>query len=356
MILDALLVFLMFADILAFILQIFELPLQVFRMIERRLAKRSTWTWRVFAQSNNLSVNTGWRGLSYSVSGRYRDADMSLKGINSNGLHTVASLEDYRIVNEAVIHQALDDLLHLMKSHSLSGQIKVEAGGRKFVYKQVGIETSTTRLQLIFGLLADLISIYPHVVKVGGEAIPSLQELADENSYWEDVAIQLLRDIAQETKRRLQNNASGLLCPHCLARFSANKVKISKGSVAIYGCRMCGQSREFWDWPGKVVAVLDDKMLSKISHKDYVLRANWLNQRSIFDFDEVEIIQATDEDVERFAVQVGNDTDDRRSSRYQQMSCVIGSTCHLSENTLRILQHMFGQVSRLKSSPSGIAA
>ena len=61
-------------------------------------------------------------------------------------------------------------------------------------------------------------------------------------------------------------------------------------------------------------------------------------------FDEVEIVQATDEDVERFAVQVGNDTDPKRKPRYQEMRCVVSPECRLSENSMRILERMFGAV------------
>jgi hypothetical protein len=71
---------------------------------------------------------------------------------------------------------------------------------------------------------------------------------------------------------------------------------------------------------------------------------NWLTHRKLFDFDEVEIAQTTDEDVERFAVQVGNDTDPKRKPRYQKMRCVVSSECQLSENTMRILERMFGTV------------
>jgi len=58
----------------------------------------------------------------------------------------------------------------------------------------------------------------------------------------------------------------------------------------------------------------------------------------------VNIIQATDEEVERFAVQVGNDIDPFRKPRYKEMPCLIDTDCDLSENTWRILQQMFGQV------------
>jgi len=55
-------------------------------------------------------------------------------------------------------------------------------------------------------------------------------------------------------------------------------------------------------------------------------------------------VQASDEEVERFAVQVGNDTDPLRRSRYKWMHCVVGPDCHLSENTLRILGSIFAEV------------
>jgi hypothetical protein len=78
--------------------------------------------------------------------------------------------------------------------------------------------------------------------------------------------------------------------------------------------------------------------------ENQTLRVNWLLRRSLFDFDRVEIIQASDEDVERFVVQVGNDTDPLRKPRYQEMTCRLGVDCHLSENTLRILEHTFREV------------
>ncbi|MEJ2556606.1 MAG: hypothetical protein P8186_10325, partial [Anaerolineae bacterium] len=60
----------------------------------------------------------------------------------------------------------------------------------------------------------------------------------------------------------------------------------------------------------------------------------------------VEIILATDEDVERFAIQVGNDTDPYRKPRYRQMPCIVKPGCELSENTWRVLDSLFGQVGR----------
>ncbi len=92
------------------------------------------------------------------------------------------------------------------------------------------------------------------------------------------------------------------------------------------------------------MAVLDSQDEAELIKEQNNLRVNWLQRRALFDFNRVEIIQATDEEVERFAVQVGNDTDEWRKPRYEQMTCVVSARCQLSENTLRILERMFGEV------------
>jgi hypothetical protein len=94
------------------------------------------------------------------------------------------------------------------------------------------------------------------------------------------------------------------------------------------------------------VAVLDASWGKVQAEEDGLLQVNWLIHRTLFDFDWIKIIQATDEDVERFAVQVGNDTDPFRKPRYHQIPCRVRSGCQLSENTMRILDRMFGQVER----------
>jgi hypothetical protein len=75
-----------------------------------------------------------------------------------------------------------------------------------------------------------------------------------------------------------------------------------------------------------------------------VLYLNWLARRNLFDFDTVTIVQASDEMVERFAVQVGNDTDPTRRPRYNHMPCRVSAKANLSENTVRILHRTFGAV------------
>ncbi len=74
------------------------------------------------------------------------------------------------------------------------------------------------------------------------------------------------------------------------------------------------------------------------------IQINWLHYQQLFDFDQVKLINATDQDVEAFAIQAGNDVDMLRKRKIARMTCMISPSCVLQENTLRILKHIFGNV------------
>ncbi len=184
------------------------------------------------------------------------------------------------------------------------------------------------------------------LIAIGGEATETLQELATDqtNPLWETV-VWLLASIERDTTNQFAWRVNHTLCPHCLVRYDARSVDVALGvSFTYYGCRVCGQSRDFLDLPRGTVAVLDNMWPDEQNKQDDLLQVNWLVRRTLFDFDWIEIINATDEDVERFAIQVGNDTDPFRRDRYSQMHCILSRNCRLSENTMRILQRMFGQM------------
>jgi hypothetical protein len=182
------------------------------------------------------------------------------------------------------------------------------------------------------------------LVMMGGEAIAALGKIVtDKDPALRPTAIWILHSIGYETTIRLAHQADNLLCHTCLTCCTPGSVEITPGdSFTYYGCRLCRQTRAFWDGAKGAVAVLDANMTDEVVQQDGLVRVNWLARRTLFDFDRVEIVQATDEDVERFAVQIGNDTDPFRKRYYQQMRCVVKAGCKLSENTLRILQHTFG--------------
>jgi len=183
---------------------------------------------------------------------------------------------------------------------------------------------------------------------LGGEVVEPLMAALDQesDSLFRETAVWVLKRVAEDTTTRLATSAPHLLCSRCLVRCHPHQVNLSwwQGAFTYYGCRACRQSRELFDWPGEIVAVLDQEMNVEQMQAEGVLRVNWLKRRSLSDFNRVEIIKSSDEQVERFAVQVGNDTDDFRSPHYKKMVCEIAPDCFLSENTLRILKRTFGEV------------
>lgn len=180
----------------------------------------------------------------------------------------------------------------------------------------------------------------------GGEAVAPLQALAlTDSSPLQQTALWLLQSIAADTTSRLAQAIDTLLCPRCLVHCQAHPIPLPwQPDLTFYGCRICRQSHFLQTRPDALVMVLDRGMTIEQVEQNGTLRVNWFQRRSLFDFNRIEIVQATDEDVERFAVQIGNDTDPARKPRYRQMTCTIGPACRLSENTVRILETMFGRV------------
>lgn len=178
----------------------------------------------------------------------------------------------------------------------------------------------------------------------GGEAVEMLETIAkDDSSEVQKITAWLIESISAETSERLAQESESWICSHCFVRCSPHRL-VWKPILTYYGCRTCKRSYELINWPKMVICIIDRDWSELYRQIDESLAVNWLEHRAVFDFDQVEIIRATDEDVERFAMNVGNDTDPHRKSKYNELPCRIAEDCHLSENTLRILQTMFGAI------------
>jgi RNase P subunit RPR2 len=317
---------------------------------EKMRSNKSSWKW--LAASTNLVFK--WEGLTNdSVSGKYRGYHLELVTISG---HTDTRLtlsvthppQPVILPDELTLGEPLTaaQIIHLLLPSGspgwLKGELEAEPGGQMFIYEQFGVETDRKYLRALFDFMCDLADNYSQVLEVEGEAVPALAEIAQDKQHsLQHIAGQLLRDIEYQTTTRLRDQAPRLFCPRCLTYCGEHQVG-PFGDITYYGCRVCGQSRQFEE--GRMIAVLDSHLPTLRAQQDGVWRVNWLARRDLFDFDEVEIVQATDEDVERFAVQVGNDTDPARQSRYKEMHCRVSPECRLSENTRRILARMFGVV------------
>jgi hypothetical protein len=243
--------------------------------------------------------------------------------------------------------ETIGRLLSSVSLSALKGDVTLQANGSQFYYEQPRIETDVAYLQLLLDTLCDLAGCYVQILDLGGEAVPKLQEFIRGTSpKLQNAAVELIRGIAQESGQQFGHRYNRLLCPRCLAHYAPYKVSLPEWQTATYyGCRQCSQSRIFWE--GQVVARLDQEMSQKWLVQEELIQVNWLAHRRLFDFDAIAIAQAGDQEVERFAIQVGNDTDEQRQPRYKQMRCVVATECGLSENTMRILQRIFGQVEQI---------
>jgi RNase P subunit RPR2 len=329
------------------------------------LSNESKWTaWQSLAASNDLDFIPGSLFGETRIVGNYRCHRLRLetlqKGQGNSRAYTRIVLfvkhspnghyptnGYFSLKHKDGLDKQAEDLLKrltLTGSGFRRGKVKTEQNGRTIYYEQSGFEDDVKYLQFVFDLLDELADVYPKLAALGGEIVPALYEIASDNNHnLQKVASQLLHEIGRETTIRLGHQAQHLFCPRCLVCCNPYKLHLHWWkSITYYGCRVCGQSRDLLE--GWVVAVLDSQMTAKLHRQDGIMRVNWLTRRSLFDFDEVEIKQASDEDVERFAVQVGNDTDPMRQPYYKEMRCLISPGCELSQNTRRILQRMFGQV------------
>lgn len=226
----------------------------------------------------------------------------------------------------------------------LKARPETQADGTELSYQQLDIETNIDYLKFLFEQLARLADNHARIVALGGAAAPALVEIMrDKDLDLTNTATQLLDGISRTTRASLRDRMDRFLCPRCLMRCGPHKVHLfALTTITYYGCRSCHQSSDFIQ--GAVVAVLDRQMSRERFREKGIIHVNWLTRRSLFDFDAVAIIRASDEEVERFAVQVGNDTDEVRTGRYPRMRCVVYEQSGLSENSLRILRRTFGEV------------
>jgi HEAT repeat protein len=151
------------------------------------------------------------------------------------------------------------------------------------------------------------------LVSIGLESVQPLIERLGDKDY-------SIRQAAREVLRKLEEG-----------RLAEAMVGALEGEQASFAVR-------------EIIALLDAEMEEEFVCNDGVAKINWLTRGALFDFDRVEIVKASDDDVERFCLQVENDKDNFRNRRYRTMICLVSPQCHLIENTMRILRTTFGEV------------
>lgn len=309
--------------------------------------------WQKFAARNQLTFNPGIMLLGGgTISGRYQGYKVDLRSVTEEQkTYTQLSVtrnhkEPIEVVNDLTAYKKEKAFITLLLPDwipHLEGNFEIRFGGSSATYKQEGFEGNLTKLETILKTNYQLVKNYPAIVALGAEAIPDLLPLT-KTSVIDKVIYSLIEDITREATHLWENKRDLLICPQCLTKCTQQIVSLSWFKKIKYpACRQCGQSRHFLEVKF-VVALLDNNQPEDIIHRGNILRINWLNKKKLFDFDGIEIAQATDKEVESLAMQVGNDMDPYRKKRYKDITCALKSSCQLSANTHRILKQTFGKV------------
>jgi len=162
---------------------------------------------------------------------------------------------------------------------------------------------------------------------------------------------------------RARSDAAGYLCTEHLTRFELRRLRKRLGlfsyqTIRYFGCRVCGGAERLWQGVNKVVCVLDSES-SEEADPPFVaangrVHALWDPTRRLFDFDVIEIHQATDNDVERFCIKVGNDEDPDYKDCSTQVKRVVGY-CRLSDYIWAMLRSQFPNAELLRMDEDWLA-
>jgi HEAT repeat protein len=149
--------------------------------------------------------------------------------------------------------------------------------------------------------------------------------------------------VMQAVQRALRPTTDSLLCRRCLVRLETQRLP-RNSAVRVLTCRTCGTADDLLTGIHEVMAVLDRGMAAEIDRQGARLHVHALRRGRPFDLDGVIVRDADDFAVERFCMQIGNDTDPQRAARYRTLPVTVAAECRLSANTLRVLDHIFGTV------------
>ena len=311
-----------------------------------RQQKKDKLSWQRIATQNGLSYKTRkyFNGGDFII-GVYRGHRLKIESKDLGQSATKISIKLNDGWHGEDTH-TVDDIADIFLSEfQFPGKIYMGRNGRFISYIQYRIETDEQRLQSIIDVCCQVLETYDQIIRLGGEVVPILQKtISFSDDKLHPVATQLLSEISTKTTTELGNRLSQLVCCQCFLKFESLNLygKSSLRTGRYIGCRGCHQSRDFFE--GAIGVVFDVANEQLQYEKNGILWVNWIHYQKVFDFDLIHIIQASDQDIERFVIQIGNDSDKHQQKKRYSQACFISPSCQLSANTMHILKSMFGEV------------
>jgi|GEM_PF-4618248 len=147
-------------------------------------------------------------------------------------------------------------------------------------------------------------------------------------------------------------------CSKCLHRVIAKKSVYNKNHFIVsHICRKCGSVSQVVDAINHVVLVLDSTLpaippnnnllsLKEMDHKSHksTLYINWVWHKDPFDFDEVQLKDNNEIEIEEFMVKLRNDTDDQRRRRIRSLPVKIYPNLVLTKAQSNALKDTFKKI------------
>ncbi len=163
-----------------------------------------------------------------------------------------------------------------------------------------------------------------------------LQKLNRTNLARDNFVRSVLRGAIESMYKAALPKLGVMYCKKDLTRFK-NK---EEAGLHILACRTCNETVHL-TLVHQVIALLDNEMSQPVVDESDTYCVSWLHHPVAFDFDRVSIVRATDEEVMRLCMTVGNTSDPYHKHGFQSIPCEIAAGCVLNNNSLRVLARTF---------------
>ena len=131
-------------------------------------------------------------------------------------------------------------------------------------------------------------------------------------------------------------------CKKCSCKGKKHTSRISLFKrYKYYSCRKCQGTIDLIAGLIKVVLLLDLNFEENFTQKEKILIINYLKQKEPFDFDEIQVKDANDFEVERLVMKLRNDMDDYRRKRLHLIPVYLSPGLKLSQAKMNLLNDNF---------------
>ena len=155
-----------------------------------------------------------------------------------------------------------------------------------------------------------------------------------------------IRSIKKSLKATARNQFKAERPGICLSHLTRLVKQTHSTGIVYAGCRTCG-STIFGIDTTSLILVLDKSYRSTLSREGSNCRVNWFRIMRMIDFDRVEIGDCSDDDIQSFCVEMGNETDPFRLGQFLRSTCALLPSASLSQSTLNLLKQRFRTVHHL---------